>query len=279
MNSAIYRGRVHHRRFWPRAHSFSRALYMVLLDLDELPTLVRQLPFFSVNRRNLLAWHRNDHLGTGDLRTAVRQTVADELGCTPTGPVRVLTQLRVLGYLMNPACFYLCYEADGTTLAAVVVEVENTPWRQRGRYVVRPNSRGTIHFGEAQRVLHLSSFVRGGRYLARLTTPDRRLRLHVNVQGEQGVELSAGLTMTRQPLTARNLWRAQWRYPLMPQMIALGTTMHSLRLLAKGVPIQFNGSDGRFRRLENWIHSITRQLRPAARPAMDISSEVSHARG
>ena len=39
MNSAIYEGRVRHRRFSPVPHAFSYRLFMMYLDLDELPTL------------------------------------------------------------------------------------------------------------------------------------------------------------------------------------------------------------------------------------------------
>ena len=36
-----------------------------------------------------------------------------------------MTNLRVLGYVFNPASFYLCRDADGL-LQIVIVEVHNT---------------------------------------------------------------------------------------------------------------------------------------------------------
>ena len=43
MRSALYRGAVTHVRFRPRRHRLRYRLFMVLLDLDELPELDRRL--------------------------------------------------------------------------------------------------------------------------------------------------------------------------------------------------------------------------------------------
>ncbi|MHC4178743.1 MAG: DUF1365 family protein, partial [Planctomycetota bacterium] len=40
MHSRIYVGHVSHRRYVPREHRFRYGLYMVYLDLDELPALL-----------------------------------------------------------------------------------------------------------------------------------------------------------------------------------------------------------------------------------------------
>ena len=39
MHSCIYRGSVRHRRFHPTPHAFSYSLFMMYLDLEELPSL------------------------------------------------------------------------------------------------------------------------------------------------------------------------------------------------------------------------------------------------
>ena len=40
MHSCLYEGYVRHRRLSPAAHVFRYRLYLVYLDLDELPTLL-----------------------------------------------------------------------------------------------------------------------------------------------------------------------------------------------------------------------------------------------
>ena len=52
--SAIYHGRVRHRRHRPVEHVFENRLFMVYLDLDELPELFDGIPFWSCRR----AWRR-----------------------------------------------------------------------------------------------------------------------------------------------------------------------------------------------------------------------------
>jgi DUF1365 family protein len=41
MNSCIYTGNVRHRRFSPVPHAFTYRLFMMYLDLEELPTLFK----------------------------------------------------------------------------------------------------------------------------------------------------------------------------------------------------------------------------------------------
>ena len=53
--SAIYSGTVSHARRGPRAHAFSYRMYMLYLDLDELPGLGLR----SFRRSNLLSINLN----------------------------------------------------------------------------------------------------------------------------------------------------------------------------------------------------------------------------
>ena len=62
--SAIWQGSVRHRRFAPRNHAFSYDLFMLGLDLDELPSL-SQGRWFGVERAGLLSFHRNDSIKAG----------------------------------------------------------------------------------------------------------------------------------------------------------------------------------------------------------------------
>ena len=59
--SAIYRGQVHHRRRQPREHDFRYPLFMMYLDLDELPQLFRKRWLWSNERSNLATFRRHDH--------------------------------------------------------------------------------------------------------------------------------------------------------------------------------------------------------------------------
>ena len=91
--SAIYEGTVFHRRLGPRPHEFRQSLYLMYLDLEELPSVFAKRWFWSVDRPNLVSFRREDYLGPEGrpLRDAVLDRVENELGRRPAGPVRILT--------------------------------------------------------------------------------------------------------------------------------------------------------------------------------------------
>lgn len=87
MRSALYTGRVRHRRRSPRPHAFSYAISYVWLDLGELDEVFRGRWFWSA-RRPALAWFRRaDYLGDPavPLDVAVRDRVEAATGRRPAG--------------------------------------------------------------------------------------------------------------------------------------------------------------------------------------------------
>ena len=63
MNSAVYVGQVRHRRLAPVAHAFTYRLYMMYLDLAELPRVFDKRWLWSASRPALARFRRRDHLG------------------------------------------------------------------------------------------------------------------------------------------------------------------------------------------------------------------------
>ncbi|MEO7278080.1 MAG: DUF1365 family protein, partial [Sphingomicrobium sp.] len=59
--SALYTGRVMHRRLRPRLHQLRYRIFSLLLDLDELDRIDRDLRLFSRNCFNLVSFHDRDH--------------------------------------------------------------------------------------------------------------------------------------------------------------------------------------------------------------------------
>jgi DUF1365 family protein len=138
MHSAIYTGRLRHRRFAPREHSFEYRLFMMYVDLAELDQVFRNRWLWSVKRPSLAWLRRKDYLGdaTVPLDQAVRDRVEIETGERPTGPIRMLTHLRYLGVGFNPVTFYYCFDGADTHVETVVAEITNTPWNERHEYVL-----------------------------------------------------------------------------------------------------------------------------------------------
>ena len=124
--SAIWQGSVRHRRFAPRNHAFSYGLFMLGLDLDELPSL-SQGRWFGVERAGLLSFHRNDYLkgSEGSLKLAVWDKVTALGGdAEPGGRVLLLGNVRCLGFYFSPVNFYFCYREEEARY--LLAEVSNT---------------------------------------------------------------------------------------------------------------------------------------------------------
>src|SRR5690606_23829651 len=63
MHSALYIGRLRHRRHQPRRHAFAYPVCMVLIDLDERAQVFRGRWFWSTTRPALAWLRRADYLG------------------------------------------------------------------------------------------------------------------------------------------------------------------------------------------------------------------------
>jgi len=223
--SAIYTGTVSHARRVPRSHAFSYRMYMLYLDLDELPGL------------GVGGFSRSDFLGdpSRDLATEVRDRVEAELGFRPEGPVRLLTHLRSLGYVFNPVSFYFCFDAGGENLRAVVAEITNTPWKERHAYVLPAGPDGASASFDKQ--FHVSPFFPMEQtYEWTLGAPGERLGVTM-VNREKGAEVfRAGLALRRTGWSPGALRRATLLQPLMAWKVHAAIYWQALRLWVKGTP-------------------------------------------
>ena len=139
MHSALYTGRLRHRRFAPRAHQFSYRLFMMYVDLAELDEVFRGRWLWSA-RRPALAWlRRADYLG--DAGAAPRQRGArSRRRAHRRAPARVRSACSrtcaISASASIPVTFYYCFDAADTRVETIVAEITNTPWNERHAYVL-----------------------------------------------------------------------------------------------------------------------------------------------
>lgn len=238
VRSAVYHGWVRHRRLTGRRRSFRYRLYMLYLDLDEVPSLFAGRWFWGYERRRLMSFRRRDYLGGQDakanvlpLRDAVLDHVEAEIGHRPTGAVRVLTQVSCLGVSFNPVSFYYCFDAD-ESLCAVVAEITNTPWNERHRYTVAAEGSALVR-AEFGKRFHISPFLPLAQdYEWRLSVPDASRPLVVHMRNvEAGVpQFDATLRMEPRPWSGRALAGALLRHPLVTGKVVLGIYWQALRM-------------------------------------------------
>ncbi len=237
-HSAIYEGEVHHVRLQPRRHEFRYRLYLMYLDLDELPELFARRWLWSARRPNLAWFRRADYLGAADvdLRTAVRDRVASVLGRTPRGPVRMLTHMRTFGYAFNPVTFYYCFDA-GEELDAVVAEITNTPWGERHAYVLDASGGDGSAARRFRKEFHVSPFFGMDLdYEWHLGVPGDRLQVRMTNLEQDRPVFHAGLDCVRHAITGRSLARALVRHPLLNLRLHAAIYFQAARLRLKNTP-------------------------------------------
>jgi hypothetical protein len=268
VNSCLYEGSVRHRRHGKPSDELRYRMFMVYLDLDELPRCFDGHLLWSA-RRPALAWFRRaDHLG--DPRTpladAVRELVAQRTGTRPDGPIRLLTHLRYFGHCFNPVSFYYCYDAGpdgdaaGERVSAVVAHVTNTPWGESHSYVLGADDatdRGSTALlsGSSQKQLHVSPLMgMEHTYVWRASEPAERLSVHIESHradarpdgpvdswadtpaspGSAGPVFDATLSLRRRELSGLELARALARYPFLTLRIVTRIYGHALSLRLRG---------------------------------------------
>jgi len=249
VHSAIYHGWLDHRRRVPRVHAFRYRVMLAWLDLSELDTVFLGRWLWSTRRAAPLRFDRRDHLGDPALPLAdcVRALVRERLGSAPTGAIRVLTHLRHFGYCFNPVSFYYCYDGSGPDerLAAIVAEVNNTPWGERHCYVLDAAQAAT---GEGWRFrfdkdFHVSPFMPMALlYDWRFGVPGARLAIHTalvapasGARPEERV-FDATLSLQRREITAANLARELLAFPFMTLRVITAIYWQALRLWLKRMP-------------------------------------------
>ena len=244
MKSCIYEGRVRHRRFTPVVNAFHYRIYLVYLDLAELPYVFDAHPLWSAEHVNVAYFRRRDHLGDPriPLDRAVRDLVEDRLGSRPEGPIRVLTHLRYFGYCFNPVSFYYCYDVEDRRVDALVAEVHNTPWLEEHCYVFGEAMNEHPHPGwkryRFDKAFHVSPFMEMEiRYDWRFQVPGEALHVHMNLAAGAVRRFDATLCLKRTPITGRSLTRVLLAYPLMTWKVTAMIYRQAFRLLWKGARI------------------------------------------
>ena len=251
--SALYRGTVMHARNDELVRrAFRYPVYIASIDLGELATLDRELRLFSHGGKNLFAFHDRDYeAGALGLPAALADLLAANRLPVPHA-TRLITNLRVFGYVFNPVSFFLNYDAGGA-IASVVAEVNNT-YGGRRRYVLGPDhriadrDRDRVGFRHV-RELFVSPFLHGpADYELWFDAPldAEQLAITMHVMRPDGTRIFvARLAGTRRPLTDHALLAAAVRYPLMTAQVIGLIHLEAVKLRLRGIPYVRPGPDHR----------------------------------
>jgi DUF1365 family protein len=243
VRSHLLEGKVRHRRSNPIDYSLEHDVFYVALDLAELDEVDRFLRLVGRNRRSVLEFRDADHWTTP--ATDLRQTVLDHLRAEGEDPtdwrITLVTNLRILGYVFNPASFYLCRDAAGD-LRVVIVEVHNTHL-ERHLYTLRPEGPGRRFTASMDKAFYVSPFIdMEGRYTVHVKDDPASLRIAINERQDDAPVIATSLALTRRRLTDRMVVRMLVRHPLMTQRTMALIHVHAWRLWRRGVRFQRHGT-------------------------------------
>jgi uncharacterized protein len=216
IGSSLCVGTLLHERLEPPARRFAYPLFMLLLDLDELPRLGRRLRLFGHDRARVLSFRERDHLD------AASEPLRDRV----EGVLR-----HVFGYVFNPVSFYYCYDPLGR-LAARVAEVNNT-FGDRHAYA------GTGASWRDKKVMHVSPFFSmEGSYAWDLPEPDAaRVDVRVDLAREGRPLLRARLALRPRALTDGTLAAALLRFPFLTLKVVAAIHYQALCLWLRGARV------------------------------------------
>ncbi len=242
MRSHLLEGKVRHRRSRPVVYALEHDVCYFALDLAELDEIARSLRLVSRNRRNVLQFRDDDHwpVPAADLRATVLAHLRAEGEDPSAWRITLVTNLRVLGYVFNPASFYLCRDARGL-LRVVVVEVHNTHL-ERHLYTLRPTTAGPRFVASMEKDFYVSPFIdMEGQYTVHVQDDPTRLRIAINERQGDAPLLSTSLVLERRRLTNRAVLRMLVRHPLATQKTIGLIHWHALRLWRRGVRFHRHG--------------------------------------
>ncbi len=267
--SRAYCGHVVHARKRPKAHRLRYNVFYLLLDLDELPELDRDLRLFGHNRRAVFSFHDRDH-GPRDgsnLRTWVDAQLNAAGLPMPGGRVELLCLPRILGYVFNPLCVYFCYDRDGAMRAALY-QVSNT-FSESHTYVLPvegPAGESAVVHHAFDKNFYVSPFIpMACRYKIALRRPDDHASIAIRESDEEGELLAATFHGEHAELDNRFLRSVLYRFPLLTLKVMAGIHWDALKLWLKRTPV--------FRHTPKPAHTVSFVTDPGPLPHVRVRTD------
>lgn len=236
-NSKLYIGTVFHRRVRPKVHQLQYRVFSLLVDLDELPSLHRELKGFSWNAFNVFSVYDKDFgvSDTSGLKAGVNEALQAHGITEQLSKVYLSCYPRLFGYAFNPLSVYYCLREDSSVFA-IVHEVHST-FGERHAYVLPVEKPAKWIHQSANKALFVSPFAHMDMlYNFRLNVPNETQVLSIGLHDKEGLVLTASYSAKRHELSSKALAKQAIVMPWLSIKVIVGIHWEAFRLWLKRVP-------------------------------------------
>ena len=234
--SCIYSGHVIHKRFKPKKHFFSYKTFSLLIDLNEIQTIDKNIKFFSYNKFNILSFYNIDHGprdGSSLIKWVTKILIKTKINING-GRIKLLCFPRFFGYVFNPLSIFYCYDKYGK-LRAVLYEVKNT-FNEQHTYVFRNKPSSKIILHKCNKKFYVSPFIEMKTfYNFRLSKPGNSINILIKQTDASGPLFTAQQSGKKINLNSQNLLYQFLKHPLMSFKVILAIHFEAFRLWTKNI--------------------------------------------
>ncbi|MCB1176648.1 MAG: DUF1365 domain-containing protein [Leptospiraceae bacterium] len=237
--SCIYECSVSHSRLEPKKNSFRYKLFTFFFDLDELNLLDRKLTFFSHNKWNLFSIYDKDHfnIGKGSIKDNILNYLKEQKLDMEISKIYLITNIRILGYVFNPVCFYYCCNKEGE-VNAIVVEVHNTFGELKPFLLTKEDlNENEIFVKKYTKFFYVSPFQDlETEFEFRIGIPGEKFRIDIDDYKENNKIFLSNYKGKREQLSSKKLFFYFFKYPLVTIKVISLIHWQALKLLLMKIP-------------------------------------------
>jgi len=236
-NSKIYIGKVVHKRFKPKEHYFKYNVFSLLIDLNELEQINKDIKFFSYNKFNIISFFDKDH-GNRDgssIKSWVKKNLKSIGIMTEDISIKLLCYPRIFGYVFNPLSTYFVYNKY-SELISIFYEVKNT-FGEQHTYIFKAQDEKTVQ-NKCKKKFYVSPFIEMDcEYHFKTLNPREQLSVVINQNDKDGKLLFASQDGTSKDFNNKNLILSYLTHPLMTFKIIGAIHYEAFKLWAKRIKL------------------------------------------
>lgn len=241
MKSRLLLTRVYHKRFFPREYSFPFRLFWFDLDIDELPTMDKKLKFFSLNQFNLFSFYDRDHWYEKnlDVKENIKKFLFSHNIDDDIESIRLVSSLRILGYVFNPVCFYFVEMKNSHSYC--IAEICNT--FKELKPILIPKDANSYKL-KCSKNFYVSPFTQIKEMMEfNIDYNQKILKTQILTYNKSLVEVSTSSFSEPITLSDMTMLKSFFRFPLLTLQVIFFIHYHALRLFLMKVPYKKKTDD------------------------------------